>query len=32
MHPLLGVKVEMVTKEALKPNIGKQILQEVQYV
>jgi len=29
---LLGVKVEMVTKEALKPNIGKQILQEVQYV
>ena len=29
---LLGVKVDMVTKKALKPNIGKQILQEVQYV
>ena len=29
---LLGVKVDMVTKKALKPNIGKRILQEVQYV
>ena len=29
---LLGIKVDMVTKKALKPNIGKRILQEVQYV
>jgi len=29
---LLGVKVDMVTKKALKPIIGKRILQEVQYV
>jgi predicted nucleotidyltransferase len=29
---LLGVKVDMVTKRALKPYIGKQILQEVQYL
>jgi predicted nucleotidyltransferase len=29
---LLGVRVEMVTKKALKPYIGKRILQEVKYV
>ncbi len=32
LSQLLGVKVDMVTKKALKPNIGKRILQEVQYV
>lgn len=29
---LLGIKVDLVTKKALKPYIGKQILQEVHYV
>jgi len=29
---ILGVKVELVTKKALKPYIGQRILQEVQYV
>ena len=29
---LLGVRVELVTKKALKPFIGQQILKEVQYV
>jgi predicted nucleotidyltransferase len=29
---ILGVKVDLVTKEALKPYIGQRILQEVQYV
>jgi predicted nucleotidyltransferase len=29
---LLGVRVDLVTKKALKPFIGQQILQEVQYV
>ena len=28
----LGVRVEMVTRKALKPHIGKRILQEVKYV
>src|SRR3989304_6990062 len=32
LSELLGVRVELVTKKALKPNIGKRILQEVQYV
>ncbi len=32
LSELLGVKVEMVTKKALKPFIGKRILQEVVYV
>ena len=32
LSQLLGVKVDMVTKKALKPHIGKRILQEVQYV
>lgn len=29
---LLGTRVELVTKKALKPYIGKRILQEVKYV
>lgn len=29
---ILGVKVDLVTKRALKPYIGQRILQEVQYV
>lgn len=29
---ILGVKVDMVTKKALKPHIGQEILKEVQYV
>ena len=29
---LLGVRVEIVTKKALKPHIGKRILEEVRYV
>lgn len=29
---LIGVRVDLVTKKALKPFIGQQILQEVQYV
>jgi len=29
---LLGVRVELVTKKALKPFIGQQILKEVQYI
>lgn len=29
---LLGIKADLVTKKALKPYIGKQILQEVYYV
>lgn len=29
---LLGIKVDLVTPKALKPYIGKRILQEVQYV
>ena len=32
LSDLLGVRVEMVTKKALKPFIGKRILQEVIYV
>ena len=28
---LLGIKVDLVTKKALKPFIGRKILQEVQY-
>jgi predicted nucleotidyltransferase len=32
LSELLGVKVEIVTKKALKPFIGKRILQEVIYV
>jgi len=29
---LLGAKVDLVTKDALKPYIGKRILEEVVYV
>ena len=29
---LLGIKVDLVMKKALKPNIGKNILKEVIYV
>lgn len=29
---LLGIKVDLVTKKALKPYIGERILREVQYV
>ncbi|MHA1973341.1 MAG: nucleotidyltransferase family protein [Candidatus Hodarchaeales archaeon] len=29
---LLGIKVDLVMKSALKPRIGKQILQEVIYI
>jgi predicted nucleotidyltransferase len=29
---LLGTRVDLVTKEALKPHIGKRILEEVQYL
>jgi hypothetical protein len=32
LSQLLGVRVELVTKKALKPHIGKRILQEVRYV
>ncbi|MEK6681064.1 MAG: nucleotidyltransferase family protein [Nitrospirota bacterium] len=32
LSELLGVRVELVTKKALKPYIGQQILQEVLYV
>jgi uncharacterized protein len=32
LSEVLGVKTEIVTKKALKPYIGRQILQEVQYV
>ncbi len=32
LSELLGVRVELVTKKALKPHIGKRILQEVRYV
>lgn len=29
---LLGIPVDLVTKKALKPHIGKRILREVRYV
>ena len=32
LSELLGVRVELVTKKALKPHIDKRILHEVQYV
>ena len=32
LSELLGIRVELVTKKALKPHIGKRILQEVEYV
>lgn len=32
LSQLVGLPVEIVTKKALKPHIGKRILQEVKYV
>jgi len=32
LSEVLGVKVDLVTKSALKPRIGKYILREVVYV
>ncbi len=32
LEQLLGVKVDLVTKAALKPHIGERILKEVKYV
>ena len=32
LEELLGAKVDLVSKRALKPHIGKRILQEVVYV
>lgn len=32
LSELVGIRVEMVTKKALKPYIGSRILQEVRYV
>jgi predicted nucleotidyltransferase len=32
LSDLLGVKVDLVSKKALKPHIGERILQEVIYV
>ena len=29
---LLGTRVDMVSKKALKPHIGKRILKEVEYI
>ena len=32
LSEILGIKVDLVMKTALKPNIGKRILKEIQYV
>lgn len=32
LSKILGIKVDLVTKDALKPHIGKHILEEVVYV
>lgn len=32
LSKLLGIKVDLVTKKALKPYIGRRILQDVRYV
>jgi hypothetical protein len=32
LSDLLGIKVDLVMKRALKPNIGKVILEEVAYI
>jgi uncharacterized protein len=32
LSTLLGIKVDLVTKDALKPHIGKHILEEVVYL
>lgn len=32
LSQILGIKVDLVTKKALKPYIGKRILEDIQYV
>jgi predicted nucleotidyltransferase len=32
LSKILGIKVDLVMKKALKPNIGKRILEEIRYV
>lgn len=32
LSTVLGLKVDLVTKGALKPHIGKQVLEEVVYI
>ena len=32
LQGLLGAKVDLVTRKALKPHMGKRILEEVRYV
>ncbi|MBE0426786.1 MAG: nucleotidyltransferase family protein [Nitrospirae bacterium] len=32
LEQILGIKVDLVTKQALKPYIGKRILEEVVYL
>jgi predicted nucleotidyltransferase len=32
LEKLLGVKVDLVSKKALKPRIGQRILKEVVYI
>ena len=32
LSELFGMPVDLVTKKALKPHIGKRILQEIRYV
>lgn len=32
LKELLGIKVDLVTKEALKPRIGEHVLKEVSYL
>lgn len=32
LEKVCGIKVDLVSKTSLKPNIGKQILNEVQYI
>ena len=32
LSKILGIKVDLVMKKALKPNIGKRIIEEIRYV
>ena len=32
LSKIIGIKVDLVMKKALKPNIGKRILEEIRYV
>ena len=32
LHDILGLKIDLVSKKALKPRIGKQILKEVVFI